>query len=347
MSNFDPNAAASQNSGIFGFISSIEESALVIISAPWEATCSYGKGTSDAPECIFEASKFVELFDNELGDFFSKGIAYLDLGADIKNKGKKAQKLAAPIIQNGGIIHCKKLSTNKLQVDLMCEEMNSKTEQSVSNQLKNGKIVGLIGGEHSISLGAIRAFIKKFPEMGVIQIDAHADLRDSFESLKYSHASVMNNVLNMTKLKKLVQVGVRGYCQEEAEKIAFLKGRVVTYFESDISAQVCSSVTWDAICIDIVRQLPEYVYISLDVDGLEPSNCPNAGTPVPGGLTYREATHLMKKIAKSGKKIVGFDLVEVSCGKLGANSWDAKLAAHLLYKLCGFCLTSNTQKHDS
>jgi len=199
--------------------------------------------------------------------------------------------------------------------------------------------VGLIGGDHSVSLGSIEAHLEKYPQMGVLQIDAHCDLREKFEDFTYSHASVMFNVLQETKLKKLVQVGVQGLCEEEYRRIQDSNGRIQTFFDSSLQESKHQGKSWNQICDDIIATLPIEIYISFDIDGLEPSLCPHTGTPVPGGLTYQEAIYLMKRIVNAGRKIVGFDLVEVTPGKDG--DWDANVGAHLLYQLCGWCMRSN------
>ena len=147
--------------------------------------------------------------------------------------------------------------------------------------------------------------------------------------------------MNQTNLTQLVQVGVRGYCEEEHNRVINSEGKIKPFFDTEINRRISMGDPWNAICLEIVESLPDEIYLSFDIDGLEQSNCPNTGTPVPGGLSYNQALHLLETISKAGKKIIGFDLVEVSCDEKGAESWDAIMAAHLLYKLCGYSLTSN------
>jgi agmatinase len=341
MTNFNPNGAATEESGIFGLPFTKEESSLILMPIPWEATCSYGSGCSEAPRHIYDASKFVELYDIDLKEFYMKGISYIEPNSDIHMLSKKAVELAKPIIEKAGIIDSDpKLTQNRIEIDNMCKKMNEFVFENVSNLLTEGKSVGLLGGDHSVALGSIKAHLEKYPNMGVLQIDAHADLRESFEGLKYSHASVMHNVISETSLKKLVQVGVRGYCQEEYEKSEAMKDRIVTFYDSNIFEKVALGDSWSSICKEIISNLPDEVYISFDIDGLEQSCCPNTGTPVSGGPSYNQALQLIMEISKSGKTIIGFDLVEVACGYQGSESWDAIFAGNLLYKLCGCMMLS-------
>lgn len=340
---FDPNSAAPLNSGIFGFPYSIEESDLILIPVPWDATIYYRRGSAYGPGSIFAASKYIEFGYKDLQNICNKGIAFARESKGIRKKSKKASKYVKSITKNG------EMTTDKTAIDRavkltnpLCEEMNQFVYNNVHEYINKNKTVGLIGGEHSISLGGIMAHIEKYPDMGILQIDAHCDLRKSFEGFRYSHASVMFNVLEKTNLKKLVQVGVRDYCPEEYKRVLESGGRVETHFEEDIFEERNSDQYWKEICKKMISSLPTDVYISFDIDGLDPSLCPNTGTPVPGGFSFQEATSLIKEVVNSGRKIVGFDLVEVAPGKDG--DWDANVAAHLLYKLSGWCLKSQEEK---
>ena len=220
--------------------------------------------------------------------------------------------------------------------------MNAFVYDSASKIIGNGKIAGIVGGDHSVSLGAVKAHIAAYPGMGILQIDAHCDLRKEFEGFKYSHGSIMYNVLTETELPILVQVGVAGYCEEEYERVMASNGRIKTFFCDDIDNELSRGNNWHAICENIVSCLPQEVYISFDIDGLNPSLCPNTGTPVPGGLSYNNVRLLFNMILQAGKNIIGFDLVEVSPGK--KSTWDADVGAHVLYHLSGCAIKSRIEK---
>jgi agmatinase len=198
--------------------------------------------------------------------------------------------------------------------------------------------VAVVGGEHSAPFGLLQALNEKYDDFGILHIDAHADLRRAYEGFTYSHASIMYNVLEQLRhVTKIVQVGVRDYCAEEAALMA-ADVRLVPFTDAALQEASFNGLPWAQQCRDIVAALPEKVYVSFDIDGLTPDNCPHTGTPVPGGLTYNQAVFLLKAVAQSGKKIIGFDLCEVAPS--GHDEWDANVGARVLFKLC--CYTQQS-----
>jgi agmatinase len=126
-------------------------------------------------------------------------------------------------------------------------------------------------------------------------------------------------------------VGIRDLCEEEASVVQRAMGRVEVFYDDDLKEKLYSGESWDSLCTQIISRLPDLVYVSFDIDGLDPKLCPGTGTPVPGGLEFQQATHLLKRVVQSGKKIIGFDLCEVAPG---ASDWDANVGARMLYHLC-------------
>lgn len=344
MKEFDPNAAASQDSGIFGLPFSVAEARLVILPVPWEVTTSYGGGTSQGPQAIYQASKQVDLYDIDLGNFFEAGIAMLQESPEIIQWNELGRQAAQKIIEVGGGENDPQLAGALQTVNGYSEKLNHYVYTQTKQLLAQGKRVGILGGDHSTPFGAIQAFLEKYPQMGILHFDAHADMRKAYEGFEHSHASIMYNVIAKTALKKLVQVGIRDFCEEEFLFIKENPERVATFFDSTIYDQRMGGQGWDEICEKIIAHLPKEVYVSFDIDGLDPRFCPHTGTPVPGGLDLREALYLIKKVAQSGRKIIGFDLNEVSPGTGNPEStdssteWDANVGARLLYKLCGWTL---------
>ena len=163
-----------------------------------------------------------------------------------------------------------------------------------------------------------------------MQIDAHADLRDAYEGFEFSHASIMFNALKIKQIKKLVQAGIRDYCEAEVDVIRRSKNRVVTFFDRDIKRDLYRGKTVASVHQTIVKHLPKKVYISFDIDGLDPVLCPHTGTPVPGGFQFEEALHLVQQVAESGRTIIGFDINEVSPRE---DEWDANVGARLLFRM--------------
>ncbi len=343
MTLFDANAAATEDSGIFGLPYTPEESRLVLLPVPWEATTSYGGGTAKGPAAIFEASKQVDLFDIDLGAFYEAGIAMLPISNEIGQWNTLAKNAAQAIIQQTSTDLPQSLHT----VNSYGEKLNHFVYRETKNLLAQGKLVGVIGGDHSVPFGAIQAILEKHPQVGILHFDAHADLRDAYEDFNFSHASIMHNIITKTSLTQLVQVGIRDFCEQEFDFIQKNKGKIVTFFDAHLNEQKMNGKTWVQICDEIIFHLPQEVYISFDIDGLDPRFCPHTGTPVPGGLDFNEAIYLIKKVVRSGRRIVGFDLNEVSPGLASSPEkndvsaeWDANVGARLLYKLCGWTLAS-------
>jgi agmatinase len=322
--DFDPDAAAGAGSGIFGLPFTAEESRVIVVPVPFEATTSYGGGTSRGPAAVFKASKQVDLFDHETGRPFEAGIAMLPVPKKILKWNAEAKRGGRKVANERG------------------ERVNAWVYEKTSSLLDAGKMPVILGGDHSVPFGAIRAYAERYPGLGILHLDAHADLRDAFEDFTWSHASIFYNV--MTKIGgvgKLVQTGVRDLGVAESEMIANSKGCIVTFFDSDVAARKETGVPFAAIADDIVAALPNDIYLSWDIDGLDPTLCPGTGTPVPGGLSWNEAIGLLRAIRRSGKRIVGLDLCEVSPGD---SEWDANVGARLLYKMIGFALLTSSRR---
>jgi agmatinase len=153
----------------------------------------------------------------------------------------------------------------------------------------------------------------------------------------------MYNALSIPQVKRLVQVGIRDFCQQEKEIIDNSKGRVITFFDRDMRHEKYKGVTWHEITKRIIASLPQKVYISFDIDGLEPGLCPHTGTPVAGGLEFEQAGYLFTELVKSGKQIIGFDLNEVAPGPDG-DEWDANVGARMLYRMCNIMTMAANRK---
>jgi agmatinase len=337
LSKYDPNGAGLENAGIFGLPLSAEESSLILIPVPWEATTSYGKGTSRGPRAILEASPQLDLFDAELGQLglarpWEYGLFMESEDPAVLAANSEACKLSAPIIASGGEF-CAGLD----RVNELSSQLNAWVGRRVRHWRSQGKLVGLVGGEHSTPFGAVEAFLEEYPGLGILQIDAHADLRPAYEGFTHSHASIMYNLLE-TRINRLVQVGVRDYCDSEY-RLATSHTKLRTFFDFALKERLCQGESWHSICQEIVSHLPENVYVSFDIDGLEPALCPHTGTPVAGGLRFHEAVYLLKTLHRAGKRLVGFDLNEVAPGPDG-DQWDGNVGARVLYKLCGLTLLS-------
>lgn len=327
--NFDPNSVGDVNAGMFGLPFSVSESETVLIPVPWEVTVSYGGGTAEGPEQIFEASFQVDLYDPIVKDAWKLGIAMDDIPEELREKSEIYRPVAEIIIdrQSNGEPVAEITEIN--DVNHVCREMNAWVKKRALHFLKQNKTVGLIGGDHSTPLGMMQALSEHVGEFAVLQIDAHADLRVAYEGFEFSHASIMYNALKIGQVKKLVQVGIRDYCQAEVDIINNSDGRVKTFFDRDIKQQQYQGKSWHSICQEIVAELPQHIYLSFDIDGLDPKLCPGTGTPVAGGFETDQVLYLLEQIVAAGKTFVAFDLNEVG----GEDEWNANVAARLLYRI--------------
>ena len=330
---FDPNNIGKKGA-LFGLPYTVEEADLVIVPVPWEVTVSYSAGTADGPEAILEASSQVDLMLNGIKEAWTLKQAMLPIPNKLKEENDKYRDLAASYIrfleESEEVSQDPSTRIIPQTINEISEKLNIYVASQCEEFLKKGKIVGLLGGDHSTPLGLIRALSKRHESFGILQIDAHADLRVNYEDFIYSHASVMHNALRIRNVSQLVQVGIRDYCDAELNYIEKFPNRIHTFFDYRLREEQFNGVLWADQVKSILDRLPEKVYISFDIDGLDPGLCPNTGTPVPGGLSYNEVIFLIQSLVRSGKKIIGFDLNEVSPGE---DEWDANVGARILFNL--------------
>jgi agmatinase len=283
--------------------SSYVNSDIVILSAPYEKTVSYGGGTAKAPQAIIKASQYVEFFDDEFFRelCFEHGIATLPP----LNFGAKSGKAALDEI-----------------------------ERAVRAELERGKFVVTLGGEHSISTAPILAHYERYPKMSVLHFDAHSDLRDSYSGTKYSHASFMARVAERSfPMDRVAQLGIRAQCKEEYD---FIKAHNVSTFYATEVRRGLHGAQWQR---SVVKALPsKEVYVTFDVDYFDPSIMPTTGTPEPDGFLWNETMEVFRELERAGKRIVGFDVVELSPDpKLPHATY---LVAKLVYRMLNFAFNS-------
>lgn len=267
---------------------SFENSRVVVLPVPYESTTSYQAGTRDAPHEIIWASRNVELYDEETGkETYRIGIHTLDE--------------MIPLLGNA---------------DAMMEALYRVARQIV----QTGKFQVTLGGEHAITSPLVRAHLEKYPSLAVLQIDAHADLRDSYEGCRHSHASAMRRVVEMCPV---VHVGIRNISYEEVQALPELKSKI--FYMKDIE----NDPKW---YVKVVDELPESVYYTIDIDGMDSSLMPSTGTPEPGGLSWNDLMSLTRELTRR-RKVVGLDVVEL-CPQAGVKAPNF-LCAKLIYKILG------------
>lgn len=336
--DFDPNGVGIKGT-LFGLPTDENQAAVIILSVPWEVTVSYGSGTSNGPAAILKASAQLDLADPNFHQAWQPGYCLKSFDPDIQMKSKQLRKKTVSYIDSleEGMPPNQDLPVvQEVNQAGLClkESIKIQALQLVNNQ----KIPALLGGDHSCPLGLMEAIAEHYGDFGILQIDAHADLRPAYEGFQYSHASIMWNALKIPALKHLTQVGIRDLCQQELDLIHKNPERIHTFFDADLKEAYHAGTTWNQSIDRIIETLPENVYVSCDIDGMDPKLCPSTGTPVPGGLDFWQAESLIKALVRSRRKIVGFDLCEVAPGK---TEWDANVGARILYKLCCWTAASH------
>ena len=336
IANFNPDENGLVANGIFGLPFTPEESQIVLLPVPWEVTVSYGTGTANGPQAILDASQQLDLYDPIFPGGWRVGMAMEEVSKEWSGKSKTYRAQTDKYLENYG---------SESADNSVLESLNSATEDLknwVSSESKRlmdaGKIVGIIGGEHSVPLGYMQTLAERYESFGILQIDAHADLRVAYEGFQNSHASIMYNASHISNIEKIVQVGIRDFSEGENNIAYHSEGRIKMYTDHEIKKSLLEGMGWRELADNIISHLPQNVYISYDIDGLQPSLCPNTGTPVPGGFQLEETTYLLEKLVESGRKIIGFDLCEVSPGE---DEWDGNVGARVLYKLCLLAAKSN------
>lgn len=335
LQNYNPSDVGQSNGNLFGLPFDYESAKLIIFAVPWEVTVSYGAGTANAPTCILTASPQLDMFDLDNPNGWKQGIYLSPISEDILAKNNYFRQLAAQVIerleQGKPLTEAPDLTNAIAEINQAGRDVNQWLYEQSLTALNQGKRVGVIGGDHSSPLGYFQALATKYDDFGILHIDAHADLRDAYEGFEFSHASIMFNAMKIPQITKLVQVGLRDICQEEVDIINASHQRIIAYYDALIHQQLYAGKNWLEQCQEIISNLPEYVHISFDIDGLDPKLCPQTGTPVPGGLELEQTFCLFRELVKSGRKIIGFDLCEVGNGE-----WDGNVGARVLLKLANF-----------
>ena len=329
----------------FGSRTPFDQAQVVLVPVPWEVTASGSGGTAEAPEGIREASNQMDFFQKSSLKEINHLIFFEETNKELVHLNKTHRNISRKIIdqQNKDLPLREKQKTQMDVINQACKQMTDWVYKKGQEIFNKGKIPALVGGDHSVSEGLIRLMGEVYQkEFGLLHIDAHCDLRESYQGFTHSHASIMFNVLRHPSApQKLLQVGIRDFCEEEYERIQ-KDSRLVCYFDEDLSSRLFQGESWAKLCKEMISLLPSRIYVSLDVDGLEWTCAPGTGTPVPGGLTFNQALFLFQEIERQGKKLISFDVVESSAGSPEAEKafgyWNENVAARLIYYLCGLAL---------
>jgi len=341
IAGFDPSQPGLADASIYGLPFTAEESEIVVVAVPWEVTVSYGAGASEGPAAILDASFQVDLLHQDFPELWKLGI-YLDEGPEHwKTQSDSHKAMAQPIIEaleRGEDIQKDSLLKADLdRINAASETLNAELKARVLDWMAKGKKVILLGGDHSTPLGYYQALATKHSNFGIFHFDAHMDLRIAYEGFTYSHASIMYNAIQLPEITKLVQVGIRDFCEQEVAVVQS-SNKVKVFTDSDLKKAQFEGKTWQQQMDEAIALLPQHVAVSFDIDALYQWYCPNTGTPVPGGLSYEQAVYALNRLAEAGKNIIGIDLVEVAPGD---TDWDGNVGARLLFHMCGVLAKNN------
>ena len=332
--------------GYFGSELSIDQAQLVLFPVSFDATTSYRRGTHRTPAAMRIPSHQLDLFDRTFGPVYRVGISqYLDsqYQDDVQRYNDKAGLHAQKVItawEDGE----KPMDQDLEIVNQSSFKLNELVRQRTSSLLRRGKLIGLVGGDHSVPFGYLQALASMHSDFGIIHMDAHHDLRVAYEGFQHSHASIMYNVMeNIPQVSQLLSIGIRDFSEDEW-RYAHDHPAIQTLYYDDLFSGLATGRSFADLLEARLAKLPEKVYISFDIDGLDPALCPGTGTPVPGGLSYSQALWILERLHQLGKTLVGFDLCEINqagAGDAEYDDWDFNVGSRILYKLCGLLAASN------
>lgn len=322
--DFDPNGLGIPNGNFAGFETTLATSKIVFIPVRWDATVSFKEGARFGPDAILAASPQLAVYDEDYPDAWKEaGIFWHDVLPDLgaPQVRESAQKCIAHLT-SGGKSTDPEVQKWYAQVNDANVKLATALKGVASGLLEQGKIVCVVGGDHSTPLGLMHAVAEHHGTFSVLHIDAHFDLYNAFEGFPMSHASIMFNASKIGNIDNFAHVGIRSSAPVEAEFVETSNHRHELFSDRSIQGRMFCGETWSSICKDIVSELGDRVYVSFDIDGLTRSNGPDTGTSVPSGLQFEQAMYLINHLVDSGKTIVGFDLVEVAPASPNPSTWE-------------------------
>jgi agmatinase len=350
IADFDPSSVAQLNNTLFGVPQfTLKEAKAIIIPAPWDPTTSRKPGTANGPAAMLEASREIELYNPIFPDAWKQGIKMLPI-PEWRGRNDRHRRQALRVmrhLERGGSVHDPVIQVPLTEVNAGGEGMVWWVRKNASGLLRQDKLVGVLGGDHSVALGLMQALAERYQRFGVLHIDAHYDLYDAFHGFENSHASIIWNAAKLPMIERFVHVAVRDYPEEQQKFVDASGGRHVAFTDDDIEARLAEGVPWKVICDEAISYLPEEVYVCLDADGLDQSTFRNTGTSVVGGRSFGQVVYMLKRLIERKKRIIGFDFCEVAPESPERSTWgnddDALNGMRLLYRLIVIALKSHAQ----
>jgi len=336
--DYDPNGVGVFNGNFLG-LPKVDDHAISFLAVPYDATVSYSEGTGGGPANILAASAQLDVSIRDLVKPWELGFAWQTLNGTWLDEQPQTRTYVKDVIKT--LESGKDLTDSQKACLDYINAQGSALRQTVFEatkaELERGRFPVIVGGEHSVSLGAFEA-IATTGKFGILQLDAHMDLRSSYEGFKYSHASIMYNAIHqIPQLTQLTQVAIRDWCPAEEELTKSISDRIKVFYDQELSEAKFGGQAFAKTIEPIIATLPDRVWISLDIDGLDPSYCANTGTPVAGGLSFAETLYLCKSVIESGRTIIGLDLVEVAPAPF---EYEGSVAARLMYEIAARAVTA-------
>lgn len=327
---FDPEGFRA-SSELFGLPFTVDTAEIIVIPVPWDVTSSLQGGACLGPSALLNASSHIELHENKIEDAWKMGIAMMPIDEGWVNKNNEARNFTEVYFNylKGGDIQLsdKEIGIIVKNINALSENINEWVLQKSNEIIAEGKIPVVLGGDHSAPFGLMKAIAKKYDSFGVLQIGNKANLISKHQRFTHSHASVMFNVLRFEQLTKLVQLGLRDVNAPESDVISS-DNRIVSVYEYALATEHFEGMSWNVQTDRIISELPEQIYISLDINSLSPQLAGKSN--ISPWLTYHHLVYLFEKLALADKKIIAFDLCEVSGNQ---DSWHATIGARMLYSL--------------
>ena len=308
---------------------------VVIVSAPWSVTADFGRGATYTPDAIIDASTGRDCYDAPTGISVAGRVATAEIDYNIQelseHLGREAERIAHHTSADDSVVG-EYVARKVAHINEGFAEMQAAVYKQTKLWAAKGKRIAVVGGDHSVAFGAVKALSEQYEEMGVLFIDAHADFCREGEVFNYSHRSIARNIVEeIPTVARLVEVGVRDISEAESKELQ-ANSKVELFLAEKVAARRFEGESWGDICREIVGKLPQKVYVSLDIDALKIEFCNNTNAPVPGGMTFDEVVYLVKIVVESGREVVGFDISEVVSSI--DDKMDAIVGARLLAKMC-------------
>ena len=310
-----------------------EKADVVVVSVPWSVTADYGRGATYTPDAVIEATARCGNYDAWSGVSLEGRVATAEIDYNIQELSEQLGRDAERVAQVGeGSSFTGDYALRKVKsINEGFDAMHRSTYEQTLRYAKQGKTVAVVGGDHSVSYGAVKAVAECNEGLGVLFVDAHTDFVAEGEVFNFSHRSIARNIIeDIPLVERLVAVGVRESSRGESERVGG-ESKVELFPAESLAQARFEGKSWGEQCREIVERLPQKVYISFDIDALKIEFCHNTNAPVPGGMTFDEAIYLINSVVASGRKIVGFDITEVVPHL--KNTMDATVAARLLAKM--------------